>query len=218
MRVLAIADLHGSHDVCKWFVRRAGELAVDAIVLAGDILGFSDEVEDPEQDQKIDADCLERDLLDADVPVLYILGNDDLIEFRPPHENFVPLHNCRIDMGRFNFVGYRYSLPWMGGIGEKPEDEILDDLESLAAYLDSGTVLVTHSPAHGILDPGFGTKKIGSRSLKKLIEDHPIRAHVHGHSHGGFGRDGVHFSVASALHRRSILIDLETLEHEVITG
>ena len=168
---------------------RARDLGIDALVLAGDILGFSDEVDDPEEDQAIDARRLEADLLAAEIPVLYVMGNDDLVEFVPPGEEFVPLHGHRVELGGFNFVGYRYSLPWMGSVGEKPEEGILKDLEGLAAYLDNRTVLVTHSPAHGTLDPGFGPKKIGSRSLLQLLETHPVYAHIHGHSHGGFGRD-----------------------------
>ena len=216
MRLLAIADLHGDHEVCRWFVSRARELEIEALVLAGDILGFPDEADDPEEDQAIDAHRLEADLLAAEIPVLYVMGNDDLIEFEPAHEDFVSLQDRRIEIGRFNFVGYRYSLPWMGGVGEKPEEEILKDTEVLAGRLDSQTILVSHSPAYGVLDPGFGPKKIGSRSLGSLLEAHAVRAHIHGHSHGGFGRDGNHFNVASALNRRAILIDLDTLDHEIV--
>lgn len=123
----------------SWFVDAARSRQVETIVLAGDLLGFTDEVEDPEEDQAIEG------------------------------------------------------------------------------YLDSRTVLVTHSPAHGILDSGAGPHKIGSRALRALLDKRPVRAHIHGHSHSGFGRDGNHFNVASAYSKRAMLIDLESLEHEVLT-
>jgi len=218
MRILAGADLHGDREVVSWFVGLALSHSVESIVLAGDLLGFSDEVEDPSEDQTIDARRLESVLLQAGTPVLYIMGNDDLIELQPVSGKLVPLHNLRVDSRDFNFVGYQYSLPWMGSDLEKPDEEIARDLAELVPYLDNRTVLVTHSPAHGILDPGFGPYTIGSPALQALLDTHPFRAHIHGHSHSGFGRDGVHFNVASACRKRAMLIDLVTLQHEILTG
>jgi Icc-related predicted phosphoesterase len=218
MRILAGADLHGDREVVSWFVGLALSHSVESIVLAGDLLGFSDEVEDPSEDQTIDARRLESVLLQAGTPVLYIMGNDDLIELQPVSGKLVPLHHLRVDSRDFNFVGYQYSLPWMGSDLEKPDEEIARDLAELVPYLDNRTVLVTHSPAHGILDPGFGPYKIGSPALRALLDTHPFRAHIHGHSHSGFGRDGVHFNVASACRKRAMLIDLVTLQHEILTG
>jgi len=216
MRILAGADFHGNLEIVGWFVEEARNREVESIVLAGDQLGFADEVEDPEADQALNARRVEAALLEAGVPVLYIMGNDDLVQFEPVQEKLVPLHNRRVESGNFNFVGYQYSLPWMGGDLEKPDEEIEEDLKAIESYLDSRTVLVTHSPAHGILDPGAGSLKIGSRALRALFDKHPVRVHIHGHSHSGFGRDGYHFNVASAYSKRAILIDLVTLEHEVL--
>ena len=218
MRILAGADFHGNLDVVAWFVEEARKREAEIIVLAGDQLGFSDEVEDPEEDQALNARRVEAALLEAGIPVLYIMGNDDLIELEPVEGKLVPLHNRRVESGDFNFVGYQYSLPWMGGDLEKPDEEIEEDLKAIEGYLNSRTVLVTHSPAHGILDPGAGPLKIGSRALRALLDRHPAWAHIHGHSHSGFGRDGYCFNVASAFSKRAMLINLVTLEHEILTG
>jgi Icc-related predicted phosphoesterase len=218
VRILAGADFHGDREVVSWFVDQARHHSVQKILLAGDLLGFPDEEEDPVEDQSIDARRLESVLMEAGCPVFYIMGNDDLIELQPVSGRLVPLHNLRVDSGDFNFIGYQYSLPWMGSDLEKPDEEIAHDLVTLQPYLDTNTVLVTHSPAHGILDPGFGPYRIGSPALRALLDTHPYRAHIHGHSHSGFGRDGAHFNVASACRKRAMLIDLVTLEHEVLTG
>lgn len=217
MRILAGADFHGNLEIVEWFVKQARSFKFEAIVLAGDQLGYTDEVEDPVEDQTLNARRVEAMLLEVGVPVLYIMGNDDLIELDPVPDKLIPIHNRRVELGDFNFVGYQYSLPWMGGDLEKPDEEIEEDLKAIEGYLDGQTVFVTHSPAHGILDPGAGPLKIGSRALRDLLERHQIRAHIHGHSHSGFGRDGYHFNVASAYSKRAMLIDLETLEHEVLT-
>ena len=176
MRILAGADFHGNLGIVGWFVEKGRSREVEAIVLAGDQLGYTDEVEDPEEDQTLNARRVEAMLLEVGVPVLYIMGNDDLIELDPVRDKLMPLHNRRLEFGGFNFVGYQYSLPWMGGDLEKPDEEIEEDLKAIEGYLDSRTVLVTHSPAHGILDPGAGPHKIGSRAFRNLLHDHPVRA------------------------------------------
>jgi len=152
----------------------------------------------------------------AAVPVLYIMGNDDLIELASGSDRAQSLHGRQVECGRFKFVGYQYSLPFMGGTFEKPEAAILIDLARLPAPFDVQTVFVSHSPAFGILDPGFGDSQIGSKSLRKFLEENPYRAHIHGHSHGGFGRKDNHFNVASAGQARAMIIDLEALEHQLL--
>jgi len=44
----------------------------------------------------------------------------------------------------------------------------------------------------------------------------PFLAHIHGHSHAGFGRNGKHFNVASAGRQRAMVLDTETMKHEVL--
>lgn len=116
----------------------------------------------------------------------------------------------------FSVVGYQYSLPFMGGTFEKPEAAIAADLAPLAGLVDAGTIFVSHSPAFGILDPGFADVQIGSRSLRQLFDSTPFLAHIHGHSHGGFGRSGKHFNVASGGRRRAMVLDTESMTHEVL--
>ena len=215
MKILAGADLHGSLDTYRWLLDEVERLCAEALVLAGDLFGYADEVDDPLEDQRINAAQVVELFRESRLPILYIMGNDDLFQLEPPAGNWEPLHNRRIELGAFNFVGYQFSLPWMGGVFEKPEEVIARDLERIANFLDDRTVLVTHSPAVGTLD---GPHRIGSQSLRDLLDRNPVRAHIHGHSHAGFGRVGRHFNVASALSKRAIVIDLETLVHSVVEG
>ena len=82
------------------------------------------------------------------------------------------------------------SLPFMGGPFEKPEASIHLDVLALEGLLDADTIFVSHSPALGILDSGIGDTHIGSSSLRDLLLRNPVRAHIHGHSHSDFGRQG----------------------------
>jgi len=216
MKVLASADVHGKWPVYEWLLNAAGEHHVDVIVLAGDLLGYPDGFDTTEEAQRHEAQVLTELLDSAGVPVLYIMGNDDLVELNSLSEGVQSIHGRRVRCGGFAFVGYQYSLPFMGGPFEKPESEIQADLASFATLLDAQTVFVSHSPALGILDPGFGEARIGSSSIRDLLATSPSRTHIHGHSHAGFGRDQGRFNVASAGRARAMLLDLQKMQHQVI--
>lgn len=216
MRLLAAADLHGDHAVYRWLVRTARDLRPDAVVLAGDLLGYPDGHGTVEQAQRADAAKVLAILDEMDDPVFTIMGNDDWIELESKKSGMRSIHGVRVELGEFNLVGYQYSLPFIGGIFEKTEEEIRADLTALEPLVDQNTVLVTHSPAHGILDLTALGNHAGSTSIKDLIDRKNPLAHIHGHIHEGFGRRGRHFNVACAGRRRAVLIDLPALDHAVL--
>lgn len=129
-----------------------------------------------------------------------------------------PLHGRRLYCGIHGFVGYQFTPPFVGNAFVKPESEIEKDLQSLEPLLYERAVLVTHAPAYGALDQSFGGEHVGSRSLAALLDRTPVLAHIHGHIHGSFGRDGDHFNVASAGQRRAIVVDLPSLNHEILSA
>jgi Icc-related predicted phosphoesterase len=218
MRILASADIHGQWAVYDWLLQGARDNRVEAIVLAGDLLGCPDGFDTPEAAQRYESGVLTELLASAAIPVFYIMGNDDLVELNSDDDMVKSIHNRREYLGRFSLVGYQYSLPFMGGTFEKPEPGIKADMTKLAPLLTPETVFVSHSPTFGILDPGFGEAKIGSRSIRDLLESSPFLLHIHGHSHAGFGRNGRHFNVAAAYRHRAMILDVETMEHEVIAA
>jgi len=215
MQILAAADLHGSHDVYRWLVDLAATRRPDVIVLAGDLFGFPDGYKNVVDAQLADRELVLDHLLQFDQPVVYLMGNDDWIELASPSDDHHSVHGQRVEHGVFSFVGYQYTLPFMGGVHEKPEDEIRIDLKAIEPELDENTVLVTHGPAHGVLDRGVLDRRAGSIALAELLSRCPFRAHIHGHIHRDFGREGRHFNVASARHRRAMLIDVSTMDHEI---
>jgi Icc-related predicted phosphoesterase len=190
-------------------------MRVEALILAGDLLGVPEGFETVEAAQQTEADSIAAMLEAISVPVYYVMGNDDFVELPPASQRVRSLNLTRIDVGSYNFVGYQYTLPFMGGVFERPEEAVARDLESLASAMDDRTVLVTHGPARGILDSTL-LGPAGSASLRDTIERRGVRAHIHGHIHSCFGRSGLHFNVASALKRRAMLIDLESMLHEVV--
>ena len=167
--------------------------------------------------EKIGADCMARYKRLCGFETHFVMGNDDLVELESSSSQFQALHGLRFEMQGFNFVGYQYSLPFMGGLFEKPEVEIEEDLAALASQIDERTVLVSHSPVYGILDIVAMGGHAGSKSLKKVVELKNPLAHVHGHIHSCFGVSGRHFNVAAAWKRRAMVLDLESQRHEVVT-
>lgn len=216
MQILAAADLHGDHDVYRWLVGLAATRRPDVIVLAGDLFGFPDGFEDVVEAQTADRELVLEHFSQFDRPVMYLMGNEDWIELAAPSDDHHSVHGQRVEHGIFNFIGYQYTLPFMGGVHERPEDEIRVDLEAIEPELDENTVLITHGPAYGVLDRGVLDRHAGSVALAELLSRCPVRAHIHGHTHREFGREGHHFNVASARHPRAMMIDVSTMNHEIL--
>ena len=216
MRLFASADLHGFWDVYDWLVGLVGSHKPDGVVLAGDLLGFPDGYDTVEEAQAADAQKAVARLSAITCPVFYVMGNDDWVDLDPPVPNIESVHGRRVSFGDFNVVGYQYTLPFMGGINEIPEHEMEQDLAELGVLVDQKTVLVTHGPAHGACDKVTIGGHAGSTSLRELVNRSRPRAHIHGHVHYWFGRDGCHFNAASAGQKRAMIIDLETMEHKVV--
>jgi Icc-related predicted phosphoesterase len=216
VRLLASADLHGYCDVYGWLVEVAATEKPDGVVLAGDLLGWPSGFATMEEAQVADQQEIIPLLSKINCPVFYVMGNDDFIELEATDPALQSANCRRLEFGDYNIVGYQHTLPFMGGIHEKPEHEMKEDFARLEAEIDRATVLVTHGPAYGILDRVSYGHQVGSRSLLRLIERREPRAHIHGHIHGCFGREGRHFNVASAGHKRAMIIDLKTMEHRVV--
>ncbi len=218
MRLLASADLHGFWDVYEWLVNVALVQEPEGVVLAGDLLGFPDGYDTVEEAQAADACEVVARLSAIRCPVFYVMGNDDWVDLNSSVPGIQSVHGGRVSFGAFNIVGYQYTLPFMGGINEKPEHEMEQDLAELEVLVDQETVLVTHGPAHGARDKVTIGGHAGSTSLRELVNRCRPRAHIHGHLHYWFGREDRHFDVASAGKKRAMIIDLETMNHRVING
>lgn len=211
MRLLASADIHGFEDVCRWIVAQSRRLHVDAIVLAGDTLGVPDDFEVVEEAMQASARNMRQILRGAECPVFYIMGNDDLVDLDSNGESCLTIHGQRRTLSGFGFVGYQCGPPFMNGPFERPDNELSQELSALGELLDERTVLVTHYPATGILDSGFGLP-----AIRDLVRNRPFLIHIHGHCHSRFGKDGRHFNVASGGQKRAMVFDLEACTYGLL--
>lgn len=211
MRILAAADIHGALRVYEWIGQMAAEHRVNLLILAGDLFSC-----DPEDGQREQGRRIISVLKKTRVPCFYLMGNDDTVGLDYEDEYIKPLHGNRLPCRKHNIAGYQYSPPFVGTVFVRPESEIEKDLCSLEPLLDERTILVTHVPAYGTLDVSFTGEHVGSVSLAALLERRPVLAHIHGHIHESFGREGNHFNVAAVGQLRAILIDLPSLDHQVL--
>lgn len=213
MRLLAAADIHGVGRVYKWLQGQARQQQVGLVVLAGDLSAGSWD----EKEQRDEARTLVSLFKNFPAPTLYLMGNDDFFALDYEDEQVKRLHGRRLEFGGYGFVGYQYTTPFVGSIHEKPEEEIEKDVRALEPFLDDRTVFVTHGPARGVLDRVDAGEHVGSHSLAALLARRPVLAHIHGHIHQSFGREGNRFNVAAAGRCRAVLIDLPGLTHRVLT-
>jgi Icc-related predicted phosphoesterase len=212
-----MADIHGNRGIYERIPAIAREHRTDVVVLAGDLLGAEEGFTSIEDAQRADGTVVVELLERASLPVIYIMGNDDMVELAPARHNLHFIHGIRLEFGGFNFVGYQYSLPFMGGVYEKLEEEIAADLGGMRELVDSRTIFVTHSPAYGIRDHSeIAGESVGSRSIREFIDRCDPLVHIHGHIHAAFGQDGKSFNVASGGRiLRGAVLDLKTGEHEL---
>ena len=209
MRIIAAADIHGVRAVYEWLMD-VTRISCDVLVLAGDLFAGDFAYEQQKQAEKIVAI-----LRASSVPVLYIMGNDDNVGLDYSDELIQPIHGRRVDIGAYNFVGYQYTPPFVGDTFVKTDTEIEADLPLVERLLDERTIFVTHAPARGSLDLCY-EENVGSLAIAQLLQRKPVLAHIHGHIHAKFGRDGNHFNVAAAGICRAMLIQLPSLVHSVL--
>jgi Icc-related predicted phosphoesterase len=218
VRILASADLHGDRSTVEWLVRVARERRPDALVLAGDLLGVPEGFGTVEEAQAADAAAIAEVLTPLAIPVLFVMGNDDLVALPDGRGPLRSIHGRHVELGAWNVVGYQNGPPFMNGPFERPEAELGREIAALADRVDERTVLVTHYPARAEHESEGPEEAIGLAAIRDLVVRRQPRAHVHGHAHRAFGRRGIHFNVAAALQLRAMLIDLESLDHEAVQG
>ena len=155
-------------------------------------------------------------------PVLFIMGNDDGLvggEWKSI-DKLQNINQRRVDLGAYNFVGYQYTNPFVGGPFEKNEWKQRKDLRNLRRLMDSNTILVTHGPAYGEIkiasSEAASVQSIGSKSLRWFINKTKPKYHLFGHVHYFFGIYGKSINGAYPRVRKFVRIDLDSGQCNVV--
>jgi Icc-related predicted phosphoesterase len=214
MKLLFSSDLHGLDSAYLKFVVALKEGDYNIGALGGDLMTFpsKSEIEQATIELHINVKSYSHQrrhwlsiielalqkkqryyksvLEESSKPIVFVMGNDDGIlglGCEWTSENYIQNVNQRkIDSGKYNFVGYQYTNPFVGGTFEKSERNQEEDFEELEKLIDKDTILITHGPSWGILDTVDG-EHMGSKALRELVERKPPRLHLFGHIHSNFG-------------------------------
>lgn len=185
MRILAISDIHGNFQPIIKFLK---EDQVDLIILAGDITHFGP----PELAEEI-----LNELSSFETPVLAIPGNCDpeSIHSKIESSKAVNIHGKNITVKNIGICGFGGSNPTPFNTPlEFEEIQIYDEAKRALNQIKNQniTILVTHAPPYGtktdLLPSG---EHVGSKSLRKIIEELQPTINICGHIHEAVGMDKI---------------------------
>jgi len=171
MRILAIADVHGSNEARKRVNSQIMEYTPNIVIVCGDITQFGP----PEW---------ALDFLNSiTLKTLALPGNCDpkgvlnAIKDSPA----ISLHAKKVDLNNYSFVGLGGSNPTPFNTPfELSEKEIYITLKDVMVQ---EAILVVHAPAKGHLDKTSRAKDLGSESIAKIVSEFSpplvISAHIH---------------------------------------
>jgi len=189
MKIGYIVDIHGSVGKLEKILKKFEENGVEFIIVGGDVTDFGT------LDEAIRILRSIRD--NSNRNIYFVPGNCDdtkLLEW----EGAKKIHNIHKKIYKANeieIVGLGGSLitPFHTNI-EFSEEEIREILKSF--NIKSEFLFVTHSPPHGCkLDRAFKIKHVGSKEIRKFIQEKKPLVVLTGHIHESSGVDKIGESV-----------------------
>lgn len=180
MRILQVSDIHGRLERVEDSVKKAGAVKPDLIIVAGDITHFGN-LEDAEE-------IIDK-LSEAGVKIFFVSGNCDppeMLSWQPKNDLAENLHGQLVEFGDFIFAGIGGGSGKFGTLTELSEEEFEHILRKFM-NLPEKFIFISHSPPHGLEVDFTGSKHIGSRAIRKFVEDHQPILMCTGHAHEGRG-------------------------------
>lgn len=185
MKILAVSDLHGN---IKPIINYLNENKVDLIIISGDITHFGP--------AELGEDIL-NEISSFNVPVLAIPGNCDpgSMHINIDNSQAINIHARNIVMKEVGICGFGGSNPTPFNTPlEFEEVQIYDEAKKpLDGIKDQKiTLFITHAPPYNtktdLLPSGA---HVGSKSLRKIIEELQPTVNICGHIHEAKGTDKI---------------------------
>jgi len=168
MKILAVADIHGSQYRLNVVLDNIKKYSPDLVIICGDITQFGP------------GEVAKNFLNQIPVETLAIPGNIDTSEVGPAinESSAENIDLKRVIKKGISFVG-------MGGETVSLSNVIIDEgkKKSVDEVIDEKTVVVTHVPPYKLQDKVYIGHHIGSKDLKKLVENYRPRLVLCGHVH-----------------------------------
>jgi len=180
MRILSVADIHGSQYRLNTVLNNIGKYSPDLVVICGDITQFGP------------GEVATNFLNQIPVETFAIPGNIDTSEVGPAicESKAENIDLKRVVKNDISFVG-------IGGETISSKIVITDKNKkrSIEEIIDEKTILVTHIPPYKLQDKVYIGHHIGSKELKDLVEKYKPRLVLCGHVHEDPGFTTFHESV-----------------------
>jgi Icc-related predicted phosphoesterase len=174
MKILAVADIHGSQYRLNLVLKNVKAYSPDLVVICGDITQFGP--------GKIATNLLNQ----IPAKTFVIPGNIDTFDVDQGiiDSNATYLHMRRVVMEGISFIGIGREIP-----SPLADITIIDGAEekSLMNILDKTSVLVTHFPPFKLQDKIFIGSHGGSKDLRNLLDTRKPRLVLCGHIHEDSG-------------------------------
>jgi len=175
MKLLALSDLHASEELLDRLRALAARSSYDAVLLCGDItnrgpISYADEA----------ARIFPK--------TFAVHGNMDPPEVASLLEGLgVFVHGKKVRLGEWNLVGLGGSNPTpFGTPSELGEEEIEGILRR--AGVDEFSIVLSHPPPFGAFDR-VGQVNVGSRAVRKIVEEKKPIMLICGHIHEHEGKE-----------------------------
>jgi len=185
MKILAVSDLHGE---IKPIITYLENNKVDLIIVAGDITHFGP----PE----LGEDLL-NEISSFEIPVMAIPGNCDpeSIHTNIDNSQAINIHARNVIIRNIGICGFGGSNPTPFDTPlEFEEVQIYDEAKRAIEKIKNEkiTLFITHAPPYNtktdLLPSGV---HVGSKSLRKIIEDVQPTVNICGHIHEASGTDKI---------------------------
>jgi Icc-related predicted phosphoesterase len=176
MRLLALSDLHADEDVLDRLRAASAIGGYDAVLFCGDITNRGPV-------------SYATEALSLFPRSYAVHGNMDTPEVAEQLRRMgASVHGRKVKLGEWNLVGLGGSNPTpFGTPSEMGEEEIASLL--VRAGVDEFSILLSHPPPYGVFDEVAGGLHVGSKAVRRAVEEkRPIMA-VCGHIHEHEGRE-----------------------------
>ena len=168
MKILSVADIHGSQYRLNILLKNIEKYHPDLAVVCGDITQFGP------------GDVAINFLNQIPIKTLAIPGNIDTSEVNPAisKSKAENINLKKIQISGISFVG-------IGGENISLNSKILDGevKKPIDEIINKDTIVVTHVPPYKIQDKVYIGHHIGSKELREIVEKYQPRLVISGHVH-----------------------------------
>jgi Icc-related predicted phosphoesterase len=176
MKLLALSDLHADEDLLDRLRNVAARSKYDAVLFCGDITNRGPV-------------SYAQEAISLFPKSYAVHGNMDTLDVVAKlSEMRVNVHGKKVKMGEWNLVGLGGSNPTpFSTPSELSEEEIAAVLAR--AGVDQFSIVLSHPPPYGVFDDVGAGVHVGSKSVRKMVEEKRPILFICGHVHEHEGRE-----------------------------